>query len=228
MRNFFLILLLANMAYFTWNHWFAGSGDGSVAGARADSVPSLELISEAEAQLFGATDDSNGDTDLTATARDVPSPRCVSMGPFVELTRAAEAMAALTSSGYSPNQRLAEGQIWSGYWVHIPPLSSREEAREVLTALQRKNVSEQPYVVSRGESRNAISLGVYSEYQRAQRRVSQIEHLGHTPQITVRHRMGQVYWIDFDLEPGQEINPVAFTTNPEQIVRLEDRSCGTA
>ena len=230
MRNLFLILLLANIGYFTWNQWLVSPDSPGGTAADTDSAPTLQLVSEVQAgQAAGASSDQTRlavvEEDTAAAGAGTPI-RCVSMGPFVELTQAAEAITVLTAEGFSPNQRLAEGKIWSGYRVQIPPLPSREAANNVLVTLQEHGISEQPYVVPGGDSRNAISLGIYSEYQRAQRRADEVRPLGFEPEIAIWHRIGQVYWIDFELGEEQEIDPVDFTTMPEQIMRLDEKACG--
>lgn len=232
MRNLFLILLLANLGYFSWNRWLVSPDSSGGTAAVTDSAPTLKLVSEVrDGQQAGGGDDETrlamaATEQGTAAAGAVASVRCVSMGPFVELTQAAQAITVLTAEGFSPNQRLAEGEIWSGYRVQIPPLPSREAANKVLEALQEHNVSEQPYVVPGGDSRNAISLGIYSEYQRAQRRADEVRPLGFEPEVALWHRMGQVYWIDFELAEDQDINPLDFNSMPEQIMRLDERECG--
>lgn len=229
MRNLFLILLLANIGYFAWNQSLVSPDSPGATAADTDPTPTLQLVSEVQAgQAAGASSDQTrlAMTEEDTAAADAETPvRCVSMGPFVELTQAAEAITVLTAGGFSPNQRLAEGEIWSGYRVQIPPLPSREAANEVLATLQEQNVSEQPYVVPGGDSRNAISLGIYSEYQRAQRRADEVRPFGFEPEIAIWHRMGQVYWIDFQLGDDQAIDPVDFKSMPEQIMRLDQRSC---
>jgi len=229
MRNLFLILLLANIGYFTWNQWLVSPDSPGGTTAKTDSTPTLQLVTEVQAgQAAGASSDQTrlamvaGDTAAAGTGN---PDRCVSMGPFVELTQAAEAITVLTAGGLSPKQRLAEGEIWSGYRVQIPSLPSREAANKVLVSLQEHNISEQPYVVPGGDSRNAISLGIYSDFQRAQKRANEVRPLGFEPEIAIWHRMGQVYWIDFELENDQAIDPVDFKSMPEQIMRLDEREC---
>lgn len=230
MRNLFLILLLANIGYFTWTQWLVSPDSPGGTTADTDSAPTLQLVTEVQAgQAAGASSDQ---TRLAMVAEDTAAAgtgnpdRCVSMGPFVELTQAAEAITVLTAGGFSPKQRLAEGEIWSGYRVQIPSLPSREAANQVLASLQQHNISEQPYVVPGGDYRNAISLGIYSEFQRAQRRANEVRPLGFEPEIAIWHRMGQVYWIDFKLGDDQAIDPVDFKSMPEQIMRLDERECG--
>ena len=71
-----------------------------------------------------------------------------------------------------------------------------------------------------------MSLGVFSDYQRAQRRFDEVRAIGLTPRIDDRKRAGSVYWIDVDLqEPGQLIDTSLFQNDPGKITRLEMRAC---
>jgi hypothetical protein len=67
---------------------------------------------------------------------------------------------------------------------------------------------------------------VFSDYQRAQRRLDEVRALGLTPRIDDRKRAGSVYWIDVDLqEPGQVLDSTLFHSDPGKITRLEMRAC---
>jgi hypothetical protein len=74
-----------------------------------------------------------------------------------------------------------------------------------------------------------VSLGLFSDYQRAQRRAAQIRELGFEPTLTDRKRAEPVYWIDVDiLQPGQSIDTSIFQTEQGRIMRLELRACPQA
>jgi hypothetical protein len=76
------------------------------------------------------------------------------------------------------------------------------------------------------EPGNVLSLGVFSDFQRAQRRLEEARRLGLQPQIDDRKRAGTVYWIDADLNrPGQAIDTSIFQTDPRKIMRLELKAC---
>jgi hypothetical protein len=73
---------------------------------------------------------------------------------------------------------------------------------------------------------NVLSLGVFSDYQRAQRRALEVRAIGLTPQISDRKRAGSVFWIDVDLkDPGQTIDTSLFQVGQSRILRLELRGC---
>lgn len=150
---------------------------------------------------------------------------CTSVGPFANLSDASQAQAALSAGGFSPRQRLEQGELWVGYWVSVQNLANRDAAEEALQRLADAGITD-VYLMPGTDPANVLSLGVFSDFQRAQRRVQEAQALGLQPQIDDRKRAGSVYWIDADLtEPGQAIDTSIFQTDPRKIMRLELREC---
>ena len=152
---------------------------------------------------------------------------CTTIGPFADLPQASQAQAALRSAGFHPRQRLEEGELWVGYWVSIQGFADRKAAEKALQTLTANAVTD-VYIMPGSDTptSNALSLGVFSDYQRARRRVDEIRVLGLEPRIEDRRRSGTVYWLDVDLsEPGQRIDSSIFQTDPGKITRLEMAAC---
>ena len=128
-------------------------------------------------------------------------------------------------AGFTPRQRLEQGELWVGYWVSVQNFQSREAAEAALRSLVDSGVTD-VYLMPGSDPANVLSLGVFSDYQRAQRRAEEIRVLGLEPRIDDRKRAGSVYWIDVDLtEPGQTIDTSIFRSDPGKITRLELRAC---
>jgi hypothetical protein len=109
--------------------------------------------------------------------------------------------------------------------VSIQGLPTRDEAESALKTLTANGIAD-VYVMPGNDPPNVLSLGVFSDYQRAQRRLDEVRALGLTPRIDDRKRSGSVYWIDVELqEPGQVIDSSIFQTDARKITRLEMRSC---
>ena len=123
---------------------------------------------------------------------------------------------------------MEQGEIWAGYWVSVQGLATRDAADAALKTLSANGIAD-VYVMPGSDPPNVLSLGVFSDYQRAQRRVDEVRAIGLTPRIDDRKRAGSVYWIDVDLqEPGQLIDSSLFQTDPGKITRLEMRACPTS
>jgi len=229
MRNVFLLLVLVNLGFAAWHGWFAAPAVVPSRVASSSAVPSLTLVSEAP-PAGGADDEAEVPTE--AAAPEVPAPaaaeapaRCISVGPFRELAQAASAAASLRQAGYDPSQRVAEGDIWVGYWVYLAGIPTREEANEKLALLQANDISDS--YVAPGDAGYLISLGVFSEIARAARRREEVRALGLEPTVVDRTRRGTVYWVDLSLAGGQSLDLEALQT-PGRITRLEQRSCDDA
>lgn len=213
MRLAFALLLLANFAWYGWTHWVAGSDEPAATAAAADGQ-GLKLAREA--------------APATAPA---PPPvhqgenRCVSLGPFTDLTDAARAATLLRENELDPRQRAGEGVVWKGYWVTLEGVPDRTAANAIIERLRRAGVAD-AYAMP-GDGRDVtISLGLFSERQRALRRLDDAKAIGLSPRIVDRERAGTVYWIDVDVEPPATL-PDAARLHGEggRILRLEVKPC---
>lgn len=232
MRALCLLLILGNVLFFTWSQLI----DVRVSSMERTPVrvgalpPPIVLAREAEKVAAPApTTQSQAapEGDATADERNarIDSLSCTSVGPFADLPQAAQAQAALRAVGFSPRQRVEQGELWVGYWVSVQGFVSRESAEEAMATLRANGITD-VYLMPASEQGHIVSLGVFSDYQRAQRRADQVRAVGLTPRIDDRTRSGSVYWLDVDLEePGQIIDSSIFQTVPGKITRLEMRAC---
>jgi len=250
MRNLFLALVLANLAFAAWHAWFARAPRPTRA---ADpDLPTLTLVSEVPPDLRtgGVVSETDGALREAVAAAPAPAPaevapppvlpdaaaveavaaetttpvaRCTSVGPFRELSQAATAAAALRAAGHEPEQRIAEGDIWIGYWVYIEAIPTEAEANEILAKVRAEGISDS-YVIPNSDSGNLVSLGVFSEIGGVSLRRDQVRELGYEPQVVDRTRRATVYWVDVELAPDQALDFDALQT-PGRIIRLEQRDC---
>jgi hypothetical protein len=275
MRNAFLALVLANLAFAAWHHWFfqpppplqratdiptirlaSELRDGNLSGAaaaaleEADSGQGDAEQRDAEASEEGANGEPGASRSIDAAGPDessepqssdaaepesaaaplqataVPAQgRCVSVGPFRELSQAAGAAASLRAGGYDPTQRAREGEIWVGYWVYLDRIATVPEANEVVARLRDNGITDS-YVIANSDSGNLVSLGVFTEITRAGGRREEARRLGFEPVIVDRTRPGTVYWVDVTLD-GRSLD-FELLQSPGRILRLEQRPCEPA
>lgn len=248
MRAFCLLLLLINALYFIWSNVIdvRVSSLDRVPARPAVPPPRIVLAKEAqqnppepqpaEEPLPEVRDvvppsvdplESSGTVQPAAptVAAIDEKATCTSVGPFADLGQASQAQATLRSLGYEPRQRVEQGELWTGYWVSVRDFATREAAEVALRTLTQNGVTD-VYVMPGAEPENVLSLGVFSDYQRAQRRAEQVRALGLTPQISDRKRSGSVFWLDVNLkEPGETIDTSVFQVGQSRILRLELRNC---
>jgi hypothetical protein len=207
------LLLFANIAWYAWTHWVQGPSAAPQAAARPQG-PQLVLAREAPPAAAPPA----------ARAAD----NCLSLGPFADLTDAARAATLLRENELEPRQRTSEGIVWKGYWVALDNLPDRAAADGVIERLRRFGIGD-AYAMPGDGGRITISLGLFSERQRALRRMDDVKALGLEPRVSERERGGTVYWIDVDVVPPKEL-PDAARLHGEggRILRLEVRPCGEA
>jgi hypothetical protein len=232
MRTLSLLLLLCNALFLVWSQLIdvqINPLDRAPA-VRATPPPRIVLAREVKKEEPESSSASSPAAtpvpQLSAPATETPNAAgCTSVGPFANLSEASQAQAALSAAGFSPRQRLEQGELWVGYWVSVQNFANRDAAEEALQKLSDNGITD-VYLMPGTDPANVLSLGVFSDFQRAQRRVEEVRSLGLQPQIDDRKRSGSVYWIDADLrEPGQAIDTGIFQTDPRKIMRLELRAC---
>jgi hypothetical protein len=248
MRTLCLALILLNALYFAWAQ-LIDSNMSNMDLVRSDVVrpPPIVLASEAEVSVpkprASALADQESDTPKTKpaapqqTSAITPPPQaarvptadsypCTSVGPFPSLMDASQAQAALRAVGFTPKQRFEQGgEMWAGYWVSLQNLGTPKKAEATLKMLKGNGITD-IYLVPGANPPNTLSLGVFSDYQRAQKRMEQMRALGLEPSLEDRKRAAPVYWIDVDiLQPGQSIDTSIFQNERGKIMRLELREC---
>jgi hypothetical protein len=233
LKSIVVCLVLANVCYFMWARGIAKTSEVPVAAAPA----TLKLASESPD--FHADTSANAAGAGAAAAEETPPvagnsglltnvKRCISVGPFRDVSEAAHAASTLRGGGYDPRQRVADGEVWAGVWVYLPLPASRPAADQILAKLKAGGIDDALEMPGPNEG-SVISLGLFSEPKRAQARVTQAQALGFNPGIADRKRNGNVYWIDIDLKPTDGLlNPSDLQGESGRIVRLEVKGCPAA
>jgi hypothetical protein len=240
MRSACLLLILANVLYLIWSQAIDVQVNAldRVPARTAERPPRIVLAREAqiipedapvsnEEPSSDQPDSSSASASSAATVatNGVQGFSCTSIGPFADLAEASEAQAALRTAGFSAQQRVEQGELWVGYWVSVQDLATREAADEAMQSLQSSGISD-VYLMPGTDPGYTLSLGVFSDHQRAQRRADEARALGLDTRIEDRKRAGSVYWLDVEpAEPGQTIDLAVLQSDPGKIMRLEMRSC---
>jgi len=241
MRTLCLFLLLANALFFGWAQLIDVQATDLQRHPASVNPPARIMLAREAAASGGAESlaaeawasaSSSGSTASTPAPAPAPKSRsggspvsCTSVGPFAESSEAGTAEAALRKAGFQSRQRMVQGEMWVGYWVSVQGLPSREAASAALKQLADKGMND-VYVLPGTDSGSVLSLGVFSDHQRAQRRADDARSIGLNARIDDRKRTGAVYWIDVDQpEPVQPVDTSIFQTEPGKINRLELRAC---
>jgi hypothetical protein len=228
-KSIVVVLALANAGYFLWAHGIADSEQTAAATAPGST---LRLASEAPAST-----QSPSARPASAVAaepvKDSPGllthvTRCITVGPFRDVSEAAHAASSLRTAHYDPRQRVVDGEVWAGVWVYLPIPVGRASAEQMLAKLKAAGIDDAMEMPGPADG-SVISLGLFSEQKRAQVRVAQTQALGFNPAIADRKRTGNVYWIDIDLKPTDGLlNPSDLDSEAGRITRLEVKACPAA
>jgi hypothetical protein len=193
----------------------AGSGSATAAGATEDaSSTPAEPSAAAGAGPDPAGQNPNGAPAATtipvaATGTALPQAgaaqaglrSCVSLGPFRELDIAAAATAMLKKDGYEPRQRPANGAVPDDYLVVVGGLRSETEQQRIVRRLNRGGLDD-AFPLPKLDDGYAVSVGVFSEAKRAERRRLAVGRMGVESKVLERTRPGTVYWLDVDMKPA--------------------------
>lgn len=219
MRVLLMLLLLANLGFFAWQHWYGEQAAVPLAAGRpvgADASPRIVLVGETDSETLAAAPATEAPPPVEPLQEESPAPTpsmiCATLGPFEERDIAGLARERLDEVGFRSVLRESGGQIRSGFWVYLPPFPSREAAEAIEDELRAKGVHDL-FIVNgagdRSEQQNAISLGLFSTPERADQRAAEIGRLGYSPRVAERFRDATVYWVDFRQPPGETLEPEA-------------------
>ena len=181
MRRVLLALLFLNIAFFGYARFAAEQAPTTGAAEPAPPIARLALLSEVKAP---------------------PGPGCISVGPFAERTVAEQASGWLRGAHHLSRERSAEIDGPATYWVALIT-KTLQEATRVSMRLKAAGVSDVEVTPPGPNQTDAtVSLGVYSERERAERRVSDLRALGVNAPITEqRHKVTQ-WWLDVPQRAG--------------------------
>jgi len=206
----------------------AGIGGSAGSAGSAGSVGSDVGSSGGGNANSGARSNGSVGNRSASTALLTDVKRCISVGPFRDVSEAARAATTLRGGGYDPRQRVADGDVWAGVWVYLPLPATQAAGDQMLAKLKAGGIDDALEMPGPNEG-SVISLGLYSEPKRAQARVAQAQALGFNPGLADRKRTGDVYWIDIDLKPTDSLlNPADLQGEAGRIVRLEVKGCPVA
>lgn len=215
MRTLFFVLLAANLLVLARMVWFSPAPP-PMGVSPVPAVPRLMLASEAPPPAAAAT----GGGGIAAV--DSSGSACRSIGPFDDESEAARAAVAFSESGYDAAPRSEESRIAEGYWVSLPPQPTRQAETRLMARLARAGITDAS-ILGEAASRR-VSVGVFTELERAERRAGEVRRLGLTPDVTERLRIGTTWWVDLQLKSPQELAE-AESFNRESQSELELKPC---
>src|SRR5262245_44703812 len=156
MRTLFLLMVLANVAFFAWDRYLR------VPASTEESIRQIQITPE-KIRLVNPP----ASRESAASGKSATAAACMEWGAFAgaAVARADAAMTELALPAAQVKRVVVEA---SGYWVYIPPLKSRNEAEKTGRTLKELGVTEYFVVQDQTPWRNAISLGIFRADESAQ------------------------------------------------------------
>jgi hypothetical protein len=203
-RAVFFLLLFANLAFLAWSEWVDAPQPVPTNEAYA-KLPRLKLVNELP-ESHARPSSGNGNARKTAleiAPQEPPAARCLSVGPFDDQPSAARGASQLREKGLAPRQRVEKGEIAKGFWVYIGGLKTDNDVAQVLRTLEQSHLDDAHLMSDTGDV-HQVSVGLFSERDRADRRAESVQKLGLHPEVAERKLPATLFWVDVDLPPGAE------------------------
>jgi hypothetical protein len=178
-RSIAIALLAANLLFLAWATW--------VAPATAPAVAPPVAVASAPAPAVAALP---------------PAARCVSLGPFADGDAAATVAQRLVAAALAPQTREERRQQRDGYWVIVNTASATEQ-RRILAQVRRAGIQDAYAMPEDAQFR--ISLGIYSDRDRAEQRANALRPLGLEPRVEEHFQEQLVHWLDV-AEAGDQLS----------------------
>ncbi len=224
MKNLLLLLLLANILYFTWSMVAPDSLEPGVDVVNeSDLGPPLAIATDREAEAaasVGAVLGSGEPSVLEA----VVGRSCVTVGPFKSGGSADVALTQYAGEGMRTSLRSEYGEIFIGHWVMIRGLDSRATGNEMLETLRKGGLSD-AYLVPTEEDGVNVSLGLFGDLDRAEKVELQAKSLGLAADITPRTREGDIFYVDIGLPPGRGAGAIVDKYGEEKVAMRDAATC---
>jgi hypothetical protein len=198
MRWGFALLVLANIGLLMWATWYR-EGIGEARQPNPVFHPEQMVPLSAPGVALRARKNDRSEPSLVAAK---PRPRCVSIGPFASAELADKAVLRLMEEKQIATRRSEERKLESSYWVHLAPLTSRKQAEQRLKELERLGIRD-VLIMPDADGNPAISLGLFTQADNAQKRLHELAEKGVQAQQEIRYRTESLAWFDLRLpEPA--------------------------
>lgn len=220
-RTLFFVLLAANLGLFGWAMLTPPAPP--MANSPPPAVPRLRLASEVATAGDGVSARSGAGASAGDPAtRPAADTACRSIGPFASEVESARAAAAFREGGYDARTRTEESRDSEGYWVSLPAQRNAAAETRMLARLSRAGITDASVMADTDARR--ISVGLFTDRERANRRADQLRKLGLVPDVTERLHIGTSWWVDLTLRTPQELAE-AEAFNRESSSQLELKPC---
>jgi len=187
MRALFLLMVLANLVFFSWAHVAREGAGVEYQIQQLQIAPEKIKLLKAAGQAVSDKPKAPGKAIPPAppkTASAVPV-ACMEWGVFAgpDVARAEAALAKLELPAERIERTVTDA---GGYWVYMPPLKTKADADRKVGELKALGVTEFFLVQEPGQWRYAISLGIFRTEEGAQAFLAGLKQRGVRSAIVAR------------------------------------------
>jgi hypothetical protein len=194
MRGFFFLLLLTNVLFMGWKVWLAPESDvRQPFGGTLPVNQGLQLLSELDEgkapphrKLMSVeqkkppvpaveliTPKQSEDENIVASDTSSAGVICFQSSLLATVSDAKSLQQLLLKRGIKQSKRETVETNKTNYWLMLKPYKNRAKANEAGEILKKNRVKDF-FIVRSGRYENAVSLGVFSTRERAQKRYNEI------------------------------------------------------
>jgi hypothetical protein len=152
---------------------------------------------------------------------------CGLIGPFPEVVTAKQIRGRLGGKVENAPIVMIAKTLPSVHWIFIPPLDDRKAALAMIKRLQGDGVDSFLMTESESGYENAISLGVYSKLESAQKVLEGIIAKGYPAELTKKLRQKEAYWLVLDVDSTLDFDTAELEAFRVEIpeIKKQEKSC---
>ncbi|NIB44595.1 SPOR domain-containing protein [Pseudomaricurvus alkylphenolicus] len=239
MRWIFISLVVVNLLLAGWMLFQRGMDGESATGSGAstqlpretqvraasigDRLVMLEELRKEELQAMVAAKERLQLQDEAEAGSD--QPLCALVGPFKALLPAEYFVEHLAALEIDAQVKTVEVPGEKGFWVYLPPESSRKAALRKLHEFQAKGVDS--YVIPKGDLANGISFGLFNLEAGAKERLEEIRALGYPAETRAMQRTFEEIWVVLSAQEAQKVGEELWLEllNREEGLEMRQNFC---
>ncbi|CAA0080568.1 Uncharacterised protein [BD1-7 clade bacterium] len=235
MRWILYFLVVINLLAFAWFQ-VKPVDEASGVSARAplpadfDAAPALTLKSELSARQLVARDTRSPVRQVAPmvgqpAGEAVDDAMCLLLGPYPEVVSARSGKNRLVRQDVPAQIVELETPLQPLYWVYVVPLESRQKAIALLLKLQGEKVDS--FMVTESPYENAISLGLFSKEDSANRVMAKHLSGGLNVKKTLRERTNSALWLAVQPADLPKISPEVLNllANEDFSIKKQEKRC---
>ena len=184
MRGILLTLVFLNILYFGWKFTQQEDVDEAVSKSILgdQKVPQLLLVSE-----------KKGSRKSKPTVKTAPIALCPEIGPFVDKPSALLFATELQIAGIATRLKSKNDINDLKYWVYLPIGGGKKAAMLKLSDLRSKQI--ESYLITKGELKGQVSLGVFNNLESANGLQSKMDVLGISTRLHKMSHRTKLFWL---------------------------------